>query len=94
MVQGIFYDYLSEFMKVFVDFLSVAREIQKHLFCLWLCFQRCKGPMLKLNPVKCIFVVQLGVLLGHVVSKEGTMMDPDKIKQVKEMPNPINVKKT
>lgn len=41
MVQEIFYDYLTDFMKVFVDDFSVAGERAKHLFHLKLCLQRC-----------------------------------------------------
>ena len=41
MVQEIFYDYLTNFMKVFVDDLSVIREKAKHLFHFRLCLQRC-----------------------------------------------------
>ena len=37
MVQEIFYDYLTNFMKVFVDDFSVAGEKAKHLFHLKLC---------------------------------------------------------
>ena len=32
MVQEIFYDYLTDFLKVFIDDFSVARDKAKHLF--------------------------------------------------------------
>ena len=70
MVQEIFYDYLMDFMKVFVDDFSVAEERAKHLFHLRLCLQRCRDTRLKLNPTKCAFAIRSGILLGHIVSKE------------------------
>ena len=92
MVQEIFYDYLTDFMKVFVDDFSVAGERAKHLFQLRLCLQRCRDTRLKLNPAKCAFAVKSGILLGHIVSKEGLSIDPDKVKAIQEMKPPGNPK--
>lgn len=38
---------------------------------------------MKLSPSKCAFAVKSGILLGHIVSKEGLSIDPDKIKAIK-----------
>jgi hypothetical protein len=43
---------------------------------------------LKLNPSKCCFVAESIVFLGHVVSKEGTKLDPGKIDVVLRFPEP------
>ena len=40
---------------------------------------------LRLNPMKSIFRVTSGKLLGHVVSQRGIEVDPDKIKAIQEM---------
>ena len=40
---------------------------------------------LRLNPKKCIFGVTSEKLLGHIVSKRGIEVDPDKIKAIQEM---------
>ena len=92
MVQEIFYDYLTDFMKVFVDDFSVGGDRAKHLFHLRLCLQRCRDTRLKLNPAKCAFAVKSGILLGHIVSKEGLSIDPDKVKAIQEMKPPGNSK--
>ena len=92
MVQEIFYDYLTDFMKVFVDDFSVAGDRAKHLFHLRLCLQRCRDTRLKLNPAKCAFAVKSGILLGHIVSKKGLSIDPDKVKAIQEMKPPSNSK--
>ena len=41
---------------------------------------------MRLNPKKCIFGVTSGKLLGHIVSKRGIEVDPNKIKSIQEMP--------
>ena len=40
---------------------------------------------LRLNPKKCVFGVTSGKFLGHIVSKRGIEVDPDKIKAIQEM---------
>ncbi len=46
---------------------------------------------LKLNPSKCCFVAASVVFLGHVVSKEGTRLDPSKIDVVRGFSAPTTV---
>jgi hypothetical protein len=46
---------------------------------------------LKLNPSKCCFATESIVFLGHVVSKEGTKLDPNKIVTVLRFPEPNTV---
>ena len=57
MVHEIFYDYLSDFMKVYVDDFSVAGVKAKHNFHLRVCLQRCRDTSLKINPKICALVV-------------------------------------
>ena len=54
--------------------------------------QRCKDTRLKLNPTKCTFAVSSRVLSGHIVSKEGLAIDPNKVKEIMELPPPENLK--
>ena len=76
MAHKIFYDYLIDLMKVFVDYFSVVGKKAKHIFHKRLCLQRCGDTSLKLNPTKCAFAVRSRVLLGHIVSKEELTIDP------------------
>jgi hypothetical protein len=46
---------------------------------------------LKLNPNKCYFAAKSITFLGHVVSKEGTRLDPGKIETVLHFPTPRTV---
>ena len=45
-----------------------------------------------MNLAKCVFGVASDNLLGHVVSKEGIAVDPDKVKAILEAPAPSNAK--
>ena len=39
---------------------------------------------------KCVFGVKSGTVLGHIVSKEWIVVDPDKVKAILEAPTPNN----
>jgi ribonuclease HI len=47
---------------------------------------------IKLNPTKCAFGVPSGKLLGFLVSHRGIEANPDKVKAIKEMRPPCNLK--
>ena len=41
---------------------------------------------MRLNPKKCTFGVNLGKLLGHIISEHSIKVDPEKIKAILDMP--------
>jgi hypothetical protein len=47
---------------------------------------------LKLNPEKCVFGIHKGEVLGCLVSTKGIEANPDKIKALVEMQDPVSVK--
>ena len=47
---------------------------------LWMWLEKFQNARLSLNSVKCTFGVTNDALLGHIVSKEGIVFDPDKVK--------------
>jgi hypothetical protein len=47
---------------------------------------------LKLNPEKCVFGIHKGKVLGCLVSTKGIEANPDKIKALVEMQDPVSVK--
>ena len=57
-----------------------------------LCLDRCRQARLSLNPAKCAFLVTNDNLLGHIVSQEGIVMDPDKVKAILNALAPSNAK--
>jgi hypothetical protein len=62
-----------------------------HLDHLRAIFLRCRFYRIRLNPHKCIFVVESGRLLGFIVSKDGIRVDPLKIQAIIALPPPKNL---
>jgi len=54
--------------------------------------ERCEETNLVLNLEKCHFMVEQGIVLGHVVSKNGIFVDPAKIDIISQLPYPSSVK--
>ena len=82
-IQKAFAPYLTSFMRVFLDDLSVFGKISEHITHLKLCFEQCQLFKLSLNPAKCVFAVRSGILLGNVISEEGMQVDPRKVEAIK-----------
>jgi hypothetical protein len=88
----IFKDLGDSFLKVFVDDLNIhSVDWNDHLQHLGTVLSRLREVNLKLNPSKCCFVAGSIVFLGHVVSKEGTQPDPNKVGAVRKFPVPTSV---
>ena len=54
--------------------------------------QRCIEKKLVLNWEKCHFMVNQGIVLGHVISSRGIEVDKAKIDIISKLPHPTNVK--
>ncbi len=81
-----FCEYLGVFMKLFMDDFSVVNDLKMHLAKLWLRFDKCWEFGISLNLKKCMLLVYLGVILGHIVSKVGKLLDSKKILAIVNMP--------
>ena len=46
---------------------------------------RCREYGISLNPKKCHFGVQKENLLGHIVSKEGVIIDPERVEAISKV---------
>jgi hypothetical protein len=76
----------------YLDDLSAhSSNRQDHIDHLWAIFLGCWFYRIHLNPHKCIFIVELGRLLGFVISKDGIRVDPLKIKFILALPPPNNL---
>jgi hypothetical protein len=88
----VFKDVGDSFLKIFVDDLNIhSIAWQDHLQHLGTVLSRLREVNLKLNPSKCCFAAGSIVFLGHVVSREGTRPDPNKIDVVRRFPVPTNI---
>jgi hypothetical protein len=81
----VFKGFGDSFLKIFVDDLNVhSEEWQDHLQHLGVVLSRLREVNLKLNPSKCYFATGSVVFLGHVVNKEGTRLDPNKVDAMRD----------
>ena len=80
-------------MEVFMDDFSLCGPTYDQcLNDLSKVLQRCKNVNLVLNWKKCHFIVQEGVVLGHVVSSKGIEVDKVKVEVIKKLPPPTSLK--
>jgi hypothetical protein len=56
-------------------------------------FDHCRQLQISLNLKKCIFCVPFGNMLGHIVCREGVLVDPAKVVVILNMPPPTIAKK-
>ena len=76
----------------YIDGLVVKMKDQKnHQDDLQIVFNRLQKYQLKINLLKCAFVVQSGVFLGFIVHNRGIEIEPKKIKAILKIPSPQNL---
>ena len=91
--MAIFHDMLYKEMEFYIDDLMVkSKKDLSHLLDLCKVFDRCRAYKLKMNLLKCAFGVTLGKFLGYVVHRHGIDLDPDKVKAIQEIPQPLSMK--
>ena len=73
------------------DIIVFSRSFSDHLAQLEEVFQRLRSANLKLKPSKCSFAQLSVTFLGHVVSRAGVHIDPEKTNKIAEWPIPVNV---
>jgi hypothetical protein len=72
----------------------VIKSVQRkdHIGDLAETFAKLRAANLKLNPEKCVFGIHKGKVLGCLVSTKGIEANPDKIRALVEMQDPVSVK--
>ena len=86
-----FKDFIQKFLQVYMDDWIVYSLIKYHLANLQLMLERFHEHLISLNYKKCIFCSPFGILLGHIVCKQGLLVDPAKIALILSFPPPTNV---
>lgn len=80
-------------MLVYVDDICVfSKDFESHLNHLKDLFGRLRNAGLTLNPKKCNFAAKEVKFLGHLISKQGIQVDPNKTKIIDTFPIPQKVK--
>ncbi|KAK9121635.1 hypothetical protein Syun_019252 [Stephania yunnanensis] len=92
-MMSIFSDFIEHFIEVFMDDFTVYGDSFDHcLSHLAKVLHRCIQKNLILNYEKCHFMVDQGLILGHIVSAKGVEVDPTKIEVIQKLPYPTNVR--
>ena len=87
-----FQEYIYKTMVVYFDDWTIYSMLKDHCKWLRLMLERCRQIQLALNIRKRIFFIPMGILLGHIVCKEGIKVNLAKIKIILDLKPPINSK--
>ena len=91
---SIFSNYVENFIEIFMDDFTMYRNsFTSCLEILNKVLKRCIETNFVLNYEKCHFMVDQGLILGHIVSAEGIEVDRVKIDVIKLLPYPANMQK-
>ena len=84
---SIFSNVVEEILEFFMDDLIVyAKTFDDCLLNLKKVLKMCIEKDLVLNWEKCHFMATSGVVLGHIISREGIKVDPAKIELISKLP--------
>ena len=90
---SIFNDMVEHIMEVFMDDVTVyGSAFDECLVNLEVVLNRCIEKNLVLNWEKCHFMVSQGIVLGHIISKQGIEVDKAKVELIVKLPLPTTVK--
>ena len=90
---SIFSDMVERIMEVYMDDITIYRgDFEECLTNLETVLQRCVEKNLVLNWEKCHFMVNQGIVLGHVISSRGIEVNKAKIELISKLPSLTNVK--
>lgn len=86
-MSGLTYDKCFVYLD---DLVIFGRNLETHNKNLLDVFERLRTVNLKLNPSKCQFLKTEILYLGHLVTKDGILPDPNKITVIENYPKPKN----
>jgi hypothetical protein len=93
MIAIVLHPQLRRNILAYVDDI-VVKSVQRrdHISDLAETFANLRATNLRLNPEKCVFGIHMGKVLGCLVSTKGIEANPEKIKALIEMQDPVLVK--
>jgi hypothetical protein len=87
-----FKEFLHKFLEAYFDDWTVFNILQNHIECLRLMLDKCRKSQIALNLKNFIFFSPFRVFLGHIVCKQGLLVDRYKISIIVDLPPPTLVK--
>ena len=80
LINQVFEEYLDKFVIVFIDDILVySHTMEEHKLHLKIVLEKLREKRLYVKFSKYEFWLEKVVFLGHIVSKEGSSMDPSKV---------------
>ena len=88
-----FVDEQDKFVVIYMDVITMySRWAKDHIRHLEIVFIKCKKYGISLNHRKSNFALEEGKLLGHIISKEGIRINPDRVKGILNVEEPRSKK--
>jgi hypothetical protein len=88
-----FVDEKDKFIVIYLDDITVyLGSDEEHLKHLRRTFEKCRKFSISLNPEKSNFGMEEGKLLGHIISKEGIKIDPNRVEEILKIGTPRSKK--
>jgi hypothetical protein len=85
LMNGVFREYLDKFVIVFLDDILVySKSEEEHEQHLGMVLQVIREHQLHANLRECSFYQKHIHYLGHIISKDGIVIDPEKIEAIRE----------
>jgi hypothetical protein len=80
LMNSVFMDYLDKFVVVFIDdILIYSQSEEEHVDHLKMVLQRLQEHQLYAKLNKCEFWIDEVMFLGHIINKDGLVVDPKKV---------------
>ena len=92
LIVVVFKEYIHKFLEVYFEDWIVFGLLKNHVEALRLMLAKFRQHHISLNLKKCIFCVPFGILLGHIVCRQGLMVDLAKIAIIVNSPPPNSVR--
>jgi hypothetical protein len=91
-LSQLFKEIIHKLLEVYLEDWTMFSLLKNHIEVLILMLYRCRQCHISLNLKKCIFCAPFGILLGHVVCKQGLLLDPSKIGVILDLQLPISIR--
>jgi hypothetical protein len=85
-VIAAFKEFIHQLLEVYLDDWTIYSLLKDHVRVLRLMLERCMQCHISLNIKKHIFGTPFAILLGHIVCKQGVLVDPAKIAVIVNLP--------
>ena len=81
-----FNELIGKIIEIYQDELTVfSKERSDHIGHLRKVFERCIKFGISLNPTKSVLGIYEGKLLGHIISKDGVKIDPERVEAIRKV---------